>query len=225
MKKVLLVILALTVLLSLSVTAFAAGPESGTDNASQQMPGIMQQGQVPNGRPEMGGQPPMVNGEVPAMNGQQPEMNGQISGMGGRPPMMNRQAPDREAPADLPEHPDMGGEAPEMNGRPPMMNGQHPGFVDFDAMAAEGVISQETLENIKAYMEENKPADLPDIDGDVPQKNGQPPEMDGQPPEMNGEAPAFDGEDSMVDSLLNDLLEAGIITQAEYDAVCKAISK
>ncbi len=80
MKKALAILLALAVVLSLSVTAFAAGPESEAGSASRQASGIFGQGQVPGGRPGMGGQPPMTDG----------------------------QAPDGEATADLPERPDMG---------------------------------------------------------------------------------------------------------------------
>ncbi len=121
---------------------------------------------------------------------------------------MNGEAPDGETPTDLPE---LNGEAPDMNGQPPM-NGQAPQFTDFDALASDGVISYETLANIKAYMEENKPADLPEMNGeaptDLPELNGEAP---ADLPEMNGEAPA--------DGLLAELLDAGVITQAEYEAI------
>ena len=72
---------------------------------------------------------------------------------------------DREAPSDLQEingqPPQMNGEAPsdlpEMNGQPPEMSGEAqagaPARIDFDEMVKEGVISQETCDKIKAYME------------------------------------------------------------------------
>ena len=163
----------------------------------------------------------------------------------------------------------------------PQMNGQRPSgppdVIDFDAMVSKGVISQETCDKIKAYMEEHKPADLPEIDGqgsdgetptdlpELPDMNGQPPQMSGQapdmgsqppqmnrqapsmggqPPQMNGQAPSGDapadlpelpdmngefpemeGAASAKGGLLNDLLNNGIITQAEYDALSEAISK
>ncbi len=216
MKKTFAIILALAVACSLSVAAFADGPQGGN---FQQMPGNFQQGQ---GGPNMGSQPPQMNGQAPS------------------------------------------GEAPEMNGQPPEMNGQAPfgasAFIDFDALAEEGVISEETLEKIKAYMEENKPDDLPEMNGqapsgaqapsdEAPEMNGQPPEMNGQAPgmngqrpemngqapngekpedlpEMNGEAPAFDGENpENVNGLLGDLLSAGVITQSEYDAIVAALEE
>ena len=72
-------------------------------------------------------------------------------------------------------------------------------MIDFDAMVASGVISQETRDDIKAYMDEHKP------EGEMPAAPGE------------GETPA-EGEPS----LLNDLLNAGIITQTEYDAMSAA---
>ena len=163
----------------------------------------------------------------------------------------------------------------------PQMNGQRPSgppdVIDFDDMVSKGVISQETCDKIKAYMEEHKPADLPEMDGQgpdgenptdlpelpdmngqppqmsgqapdmggqPPQMNGQAPDMGGQPPQMNGQTPSGDapadlpelpdmngefpemeGATSAKGGLLNDLLNDGIITQAEYDALIEAINK
>ncbi len=149
----------------------------------------------------------------------------------------------------------------------PQMNGQRPfcppDVIDFDDMVSKGVISQETCDKIKAYMEEHKPADLPEMDGqgpdgetptdlpELPDMNGQPPQMSGQapdmggqPPQMNGQAPSgnapadlpelpdmngefseMEGATSAKGGLLNDLLNNGIITQTEYDALIEAINK
>lgn len=229
MKKALAIIFAVAVVLSLSVTAFADGPSRNQSfGFSQQMPGNFQQGRGP----AMGGQSPMMGGRAPDMNG--------------RPPVINGQVPSGEAPSDLPECSEMNGEAPEfrsqapdMNGRPPMMGGKfgEPTFIDFDTMIEDGVISQDTYDRIKAYMEENKPDDLPEMNGEAPEMDGQPPMMkrqgpDGEtpvdlpePPEFDGEAPEFESENPMINGLLNDLLEAGVITQAEYDALVAAIAK
>lgn len=135
----------------------------------------------------------------------------------------------------------------------PHMNGQRPSgppdVIDFDDMVSKGVISQETCDKIKAYMEEHKPADLPEMDGqgpdgeaptdlpELPDMNGQPPQMNGQAlngdapaalpelPDMNGEFPEMEGVTSAKGGLLNDLLNNGIITQAKYDALIEAINK
>ena len=106
-------------------------------------------------------------------------------------------------------------------------------MIDFDAMLNNGVISQETHDKIVAYMEEHKPADLPEANG---QKPADLPEMSGEKPadlpEMNGEKPADlpemnsenqpEGEGTEAGGLLTDLLKDGIITQAEYDALLAA---
>ena len=129
---------------------------------------------------------------------------------------MNGQAPNGEKPTHLPE-----------------MNGQAPGMIDFDAMVTKGVISQETCDKIKAYMEAHKPADLPEMNGENPaerpEMNGEKPadlpEMNGEKPadlpEMNGEKPA-ESETPEHGGLLADLLKDGVITQTEYDALVAA---
>ncbi len=140
---------------------------------------------------------------------------------------------------------------PEKNGQPPQMNGEkpsgHPDMIDFDALVKKGVISQETCDKIKAYMEEHRPSDLPEKNGQPPQTDGEKtsnlPEMNGQPPQMNGQVPEKNGQPSQTDGekpsdlpemnrehpanggLLNDLLSNGIITQAEYDALSEAIEE
>lgn len=210
MKRAFAIICAIAVVLSLSVTAFADGASRNQSfGSSQQMPGKFQQG---------------------------------------RGPSMGDQAPT------------MGGQAPDMNGRPRMTGGQglfgKHAFVDFDTMVEDGVISQDTCDKIKSYMEENKPNDLPEMNGEAPEMGNQPPMMNGQspmmngqvpddeapadlpelpesdseaadlpePPAMNGEAPVFDGEDPMISGLLTDLLEDGVITQSEYNALVAAIT-
>ncbi len=232
MKKALAIICAVAIVLSLSAFAYADAPtQNQSFGFSQQMSGNFQRGQGP-------------------------AMRGHFS-------MMNGQAPDGEAPSDLPERPefdgeapDFGGEAPEfngkasddMNGRPPMMDGQGelgaPGFVDFDLMLEDGVISQDTYDSIQAYMEENKPDDLPEMNGEAletgsrpPMMNGQAPdgeapadlperpEFDGEAPEFDGETPEIDFENSILNGILNDLLEAEVITQEEYDALVAALSE
>lgn len=93
----------------------------------------------------------------------------------------------------------------------------------------EGIISQETLDAILKFMEENRP-ELPD--GTDGKQFGTPPEkpdgaQDGAPQMPGGQKP--DGMPEMPDGggqtlmlsqeMLDQLLEAGIITQEEYDAI------
>ena len=125
--------------------------------------------------------------------------------MGGMPPMQGGPQQGNQ--------PQMNGQAPngQMPMNPPQMDGNGPEMkmIDFDAMAENSVISAETLAKIKAYMEENKPAEM----------NAQQP-MNGMPPEK----PETDDEKTDADpegknGLLEDLLSAGIITQEEYEAL------
>lgn len=72
-------------------------------------------------------------------------------------------------------------------------------------------------------MEEHKPADAPETNGQAPEMGGQAPEMNGNGPEMGGQAPEMDDEKPAEGGLLNDLLNDGIITQEEYDAITEAV--
>ncbi len=193
MKKLITMILALALVLT-SVAAFA---DTGSNN--QSFPGgAPQMGQMP-GNPPSGEKPDFANGERPEL-------------------------PEGVSEGDLPELPEgaTAGEKPDsangpMGGMPGDMNGgKAPDMIDFDAMASNNVISAETLEKIKAFMEANKPADMPEMNGQAPEQNGQAPEQNGQAPEMNGQAPEL-GLD-----LLDDLLKNEIITQEEYDALVAA---
>ena len=196
MKKILSVIMVIA-LLAMSAVALADGNT---------------QGGIPGGMPpqgQMGG--PMMGGP-----------NG-----GNRPDgqMPNGQAPSGEKPSGAPELP----------------NGEKPVMIDFDAMVTKGVISQETCDKIKAYMAEHMPAGMPGMNGQTP--NGEKPEglpemngeqpVDGQtPPELpdgekpegmlgtNGQAP----EAPAMGGLLKELLDAEVITQAEYNALADALT-
>ena len=166
--------------------------------------------------------PEKPTGEKPAdapaepedLTGERPEMPSEKQSQaptGEKPEMPSgeqRQAPTGEKPTDAPGIPsgEQGqapqGQAPQgqaPTGQLPTDGQQTPKMIDFDAMVASGVISQETRDAIKAYMDEHKP------EGEMPAAPGE------------GETPA-EGEPS----LLNDLLNAGIITQTEYDAMSAA---
>ena len=185
------------------------------NNNRTSQPDTTQGEQFPAEAPQMDGEKPSG---LPEMNGQPPQMNG-------------------EAPSGL----------PEMNGQPPQMNGEKPfgslDMIDFDAMVKNGVISQETCDKIKAYLEEHRPSELPEMNSQLPQTDGQAPEMGGQPPQMNGQPPQMNEQPPQMNGdapsglpemnrehpanggLLNDLLSNGIITQAEYDALSEAIEE
>ena len=146
----------------------------------------------------------------------------------GQPPFGQQQSFDGQPPSgDPPEKPD--GQAPSGEqpfGQPPFGQGpagNGPVMVDFDALAQAGVISQDTCDRIKAYMEANKPADPPANDGRTPsgeQPGDLPEQPDGKAPSGDQPAdPPADGEAPAEGGLLKDLLDAGVITQEEYDAI------
>jgi len=216
MKKCIGMIL-VAAMLMLAGAAFAEGP-GGNMGGMPPMQGGPQQGNAPqmNGPApsDQQGNAPQMNGQAP--NGQQPgnppQMNDQVPNgqQPGNPPQMNGQVPNGQQPGNAPQ---MNGQAPngQMPMNPPQMDGNGPEMkmIDFDAMAENSVISAETLAKIKAYMEENKPAEM---NAQQPM-NGMPPEK----PETDGEK--TDADPEVKNGLLEDLLSAGIITQEEYEAL------
>ena len=135
---------------------------------------------------------------------------------GGQQNGNNQQGPRGQAP---------NGQAPDMNGNGQQApNGQMPGErISFDDLKEQGVITQETLDAINAYMQENTPPALPD--GQAPADGQTPPALpDGQAPTDGQTPPAFpDGQaptDGQTENpLMKELLEKGIITQEIYDAI------
>ena len=228
MKKVLVAVLAIAVISTTAIVpAMAEGSAAQTVAATQvtgrgmgghkgQMPGRGQQGQMPgNGQ----------QGQMPG-NGQQGQMPGrgqqfgQMPGNGQQFGQMPGNAPqtpthdsstDSEAQSPDTQAPETNGDAqaPATDAQQPGMpgNGQQPpmgeGMVDFDQLVKDGTISQETHDAIMEYMRNNAPKGAP----------AQAPATEGEAPE----APA-DGENT----LLDDLLASGVITQAEYDAITGA---
>ena len=233
MKKIISLIMAVAVLAA-CVSAYADGNRNGGA-----MPGGPQQGQMGGSQMQLG-----------QMNGQM--QNGQ---MGGSPENTSFNGnSSNERPADVPgmsegERPDDVPEMPEgerPDGAPGMDGRNKAAMIDFDAMVTDGVISQETLDSIMAYMEENRPEDMPEMNGEAPagerpndapemsegEKPDDAPEMPkGGMPGMNGEKPEDmpemgdrAPEEAEVDGILKDFFDAGIITQDEYDALVAALS-
>ena len=141
------------------------------------------------------------------------------SGM--QPPEQTQNGPMTGGPAGQGQGQPPAGEKPEGTSEQP--GGEKPVLIDFDAMVTNGVISQETCDKIKTYMEEHKPADMPggQQPADMPAIGGEKPAEGQTPPEKPagekpGDAPVMGG------GLLADLLKDSIITQAEYDALLAA---
>ena len=214
MKKCIGMIL-VAAMLMLAGAAFAEGPGGNMGGIPPMQGGPQQENQPQMNGPapsDQQGNQPQMKGPAPSdQQGNAPQMNGPApSDRQGNQPQMNGQAPNGQQPGNAPQ---MNGQAPngQMPINPPQMDGNGPEMkmIDFDAMAENSVISAETLAKIKAYMEENKPAEM----------NAQQP-MNGMPPEK----PETDGEKTDADpegknGLLEDLLSAGIITQEEYEAL------
>ena len=200
MKKILITILTVAMMTSAVAAIADGGPQGGPMGSPMGgQPPRMEQGQQPPEKPDAAPEKP--TGEKPADAPEEPEdMTGERPEM---PSGEQGQAPTGEKPADAPEMPSgEQGQAPQgqaPTGQQSTDGKQAPQMIDFDAMVTSGVISQETRDAIKAYMDEHKP------EGEMPTAP------------VEGEAPA-EGEPS----LLNDLLNAGIITQAEYDAMSAA---
>ena len=195
MKKILVTILTLAMMTS-TVAAFGDGAPMGGPMGGQ-LPRMVQ-GQQPPEKPTdapekpSGEQAQAPSGEKPAdalkMSSDEEQSSTDDT----------RQA--SEKPTDAPEMPS-GGQAQASQGQAPSgampTDGQKaPKMIDFDAMVTSGVISQETRDAIRAYMDEHKP----EVETPTVPDEGEPP-AEGEP------------------NLLNDLLSAGVITQTEYDTL------
>lgn len=127
------------------------------------------------------------------------------------PQASGQQAPAENGGQQLPQA--SGQQAPTENGgrqnRPGMQRGGRGsekgfGIISFDEYVKNGTISQETCDAIKKYMEEHKP-ELPE----GAQEGQRPEKPEGM---QEGERP----------DLLKDLLQDGVITQEEYNALSAA---
>ena len=209
MKKLISVLCVIAVLLSLSVVAFAAEEPQTSQQTPAPGDGPQINGQRPSGPPDKIDFDDMVSKGVISqetcdriMAYMEEHKPADLPGMDGQRPEMDGLAPNGEAPTDLPEHSDRNGQLPQMNGTAPSMGGQPP-----------------------------------QMNGTAPSMGGQPPQMNGtaqsgeapadlpELPDMNEELPTLNGEAHAKGGLLNDLLNNGIITQTEYDALSEAINK
>lgn len=233
-KKIIAAFLGVCLVLGISASAWADnGTQSGASSAPTQ-----QNGGAPGrmGRPN-GGNNGMNGGFGGGQPGDMPETSDSE-----RPDDMP-EMPDGERPDDMPEMPDgeQPGDMPEMpDGEPPMngMPGDMPGMA-WGKLVDDGVISQETCDAIEEYIKENAP-DKPDDDtaaGDSerpepPEKPAdddgteppEKPEGDGsEPPEKPDDGELTDGIPGLTEELLDALLDAGIITEDEYEALLELV--
>lgn len=234
---------------ALAIPATAEEAAAQTNTQITAMGGRNRNGQMPGRGGRQNGQMPgngQQNGQLPQMpgNGQR---NGQMPGNGrqnGQQPQMP-QMPDSSAQrpaapaADSGEQPATGTDmAPgtdsntgatqaqqPFGGRPGKPGSQMPfgrGRVSFEDLLKAGVIDQTTYDAIIAYMKEHAPAaptgtapsgEQAPADGSDAQTPEQPADnSEGNPPELPASGAAGD-------TLLEDLLAAGIITQEQYDVM------
>ena len=107
--------------------------------------------------------------------------------------------------------------------------GRH-GRIGFETLRKDGVIDQETYDAIQNYMKEKHSASASSEDAvPAPAEGEVPPEMPAEgevPPEMpaDGEVPPAkpEGEPAGEDPVLAGLLQDGVITQEQYDAILAA---
>ena len=206
----------------MAATTLAEGPgmDGGQQISGPQMPGL----QMPGGNET--GPPPQMDGQQP------PQGEAPTDDENTQTPEMSSEVPQGEAPAENGDNqaPEMNGQASQMseNSQLPQMNGKGPedgfGFIEFRNFVEDGTISQDTYDAITKYMEENKP-DLPEgmEKGEHPElpegaKNGEKPEL----PEGAKEGEHLEMKEGEGPDLLKDLLEAGVITQEEYDTLAAA---
>ncbi len=194
MKRTLIMLLVLTLVFSCFAAAMA---EDG--NAPERKPRNENAGMPDGGKPG--------DGERPEM----PEFDGQT----GARPMQGGETDGMTPPAE-----------PGENGG--MMGGRPGRGMDFETLEKKGIISEETLTAILEYMEANR---LDDADG---RPDTAPEKPDGERPDDAPEKPEGgrseatpkipEGERTeppvmFNTELLDKLLEEGIITQSEYDAI------
>ena len=215
MKKLIAALLTIAMLL-VAVCAFAQeNTQEGTGtNGMQpgQLQGRPERGQRPGGGRMPGGMPQMPSGEKPAdlpemPSGDEPADLPEMPS--GEKPADLPQMPSGDKPADLPQNSTDGTDdnsaVPEDQTPVPA---DAPALLDLNALVANGVISQETCEKIQAYMQQHAPA-----------MSTQPASPDAT---ASAEAPAMNEEAPDAGALLDELLEAGIITEAEYTAMANA---
>lgn len=177
----------------------------------------MQQGQAPDMKGQNDGQnqAPDMNGQNNRQN-QAPDMNGQNHAQNDRKPgegsQDGQQKPDgQNAPKDMPTR------------------------LDAKKLLEDGVIDEETYNAIEAYLKENapeKPEGETDETQQPPEKPEggqddaqQPPEKpDGETDDDSAEKPELPEIGGVLDEVqLKSLLDAGVITQEQYDALLELL--
>ena len=217
MKKLTALILALAMILSIAMVSASA--EAAAADASQTDATTAATQSTKNERNTSAKGPGMNNRQMPNRNRQTPNSQ-QLPNNNQQLPNNNQQLPNNN------QQPNNSQQLP--NGRrQPVSRQARPGkgMVTFETLLKNGVITQETYDNIMKYFQQNQPQQT--ASGDAA-KDSSMPAADGQPSmeEKPADAPALpDGaEEKPAESgdLLKDLLASGAITQEAYDALVAA---
>ena len=228
-----------------SATQAKGGNSNGRHQkpGSSQAPG--QNSQIPgrnNQTPGQSSQMPGRNNQAPGQSNQMPGRNNQAPGQNSQTPAQNSQVPgqDSQTPEQNSQDTQSGQQArPGKNGREANHGKQSSGqaqsrkgksgmLIDPAQLLDAGIITQEIYDAIVSYLQEHTaqqadgqaaPAEgeaLPPAPGDTaPEAGGEPPALPVGTIPAEGSSP--DREVEAVEQLLKDLLESGVITQAQYD--------
>ncbi len=208
MKKILALLMAVTLVIGAAVLPALAEGTDGTTDSTTSATVTGKGGRGGNRQLPGNGQMP----QTPGQNGQMPQMPGQ----NGQMPQMPGQNGQNTQP-DQNQQPGKG----IRGGNRGYRAGKH---FDLDQLLADGVITQEVYDAITNYMKENAPQAQADA---APAEGTEPPALpDGTVPAEGSELPAApEGEPGAEElQLLNDLLESGAITQEQYDTLTKNIA-
>lgn len=192
-KRIIAAFLGVCLVLGISATAWA---DNGTQSSTASAP-------------------TQQSGSKPCRMGRPNGNDGMNGGFGGGQPGDMPEAPDGERPDDMP--------------------GDMPGMA-WSKLVEDGVISQETCDAIEEYIKENGP-DKPDDAADGSERPEPPakPDDDGteppekpegderEPPELPEDGEHIDGIPGLTEELLDALLDAGIITEDEYEALLELV--
>ena len=96
------------------------------------------------------------------------------------------------------------------------------GDIDFDALVTQGVITQETRDKIKTYMDKRDQPASADAGAASPDSAAD--ATSGATQKGNQQTRKQKKASSQNTGLLVELLQAGIITQAEFDAITAALN-
>ena len=208
MKKI--IALLMTLALAISAVAIpalaedAGGAVDQVSSATQQNSQNNQAGRGGRGNPR----------QMPGQNGQMPG-NGQIPGQNGQMPGQNSQVPDQNSQGTQNPWGMKPGKGGRRGGGTAGANGQavkHGKLAIFDQLLADGVITQEIYDAISAWMQQKAPQAQQDTA--APAEGSEPPAL---PEGAQGEPAGMEAQ------LLKDLLDSGVITQAQYDMLLSRI--